>query len=235
MTQPNATLEDLHTILTGQEGCPICQYGRLAGRKYLDGVMYESVNDYGLRERLVKNMGFCAFHSQEILTFPGAKLGAAIIEQAMLKEALRRMQGVSGGRSSLFSRGSKSSDTSTLPDRQSCPACLHEQQAEKRAIEELLSHWDDDWLRLLENSGGMCFNHLMQTLRLAPKPIGKTLRTLHERLWQDIIGQLDEFIRKQDYRFRDEFISEEEGIASRRTIAILTGEPKTIIQTKLST
>jgi hypothetical protein len=112
---------------------------------------------------------------------------------------------------------------------------LHEQQAEKRAIEELLSHWDDDWLRLLENSGGMCFNHLMQTLRLAPKPIGKTLRTLHERLWQDIIGQLDEFIRKQDYRFRDEFISEEEGIASRRTIAILTGEPKTIIQTKLST
>ncbi len=234
MIQPNATLEDLHRLLTEKEGCPICHYGRLAGRKYLDGVMYESVNDFGLRERLVKNMGFCAFHSQEMLTFPGAKLGAAIIEQAMLKEALRRVHGTAAARNSLFSRGNNTPATS-VPDRNSCPACQHEQAAERRAIEELIAHWDDEWEALLEKSGGLCFNHLMQALRRAPKARGRTLKTMHERLWQDTIAQLDEFIRKQDYRFRDEAISEEEGIASRRTIAILTGEPRTIIQPKLST
>ena len=235
MTQPNATLEDLERILHEQEGCPICHYGREAGRKYLDGVMYESVNDFGLRQRLVENMGFCAFHSQEILTFPGAKLGAAIIEQAMLKEALRRIDGASPARSSLFSRGNKGAHVSLVPDRSTCPACLHEQGAEQRAIEELLAHWDDIWAGLLEKAGGMCFNHLMQALRLAPKSTGQTLKNMHEHLWQEIIAQLDEFIRKQDYRFRDEEISEEEGSASRRTIAILTGEPKRFVNTNLST
>jgi len=235
MTQPNATLEDLERILHEQEGCPICHYGREAGRKYLDGVMYESVNDFGLRQRLVKNMGFCAFHSQEILTFPGAKLGAAIIEQAMLKEALRRMEDVSPARGSIFSRGNKNGSGSSVPDRNNCPACLHEQAAEQRAIEELLTHWDETWAGLLENAGGMCFNHLTLTLRLAPKSTAKTLKAMHKDLWQTLIAQLDEFIRKQDYRFRDESISEEEGVASRRTIAILTGEPKTTPHTKLST
>jgi hypothetical protein len=81
----------------------------------------------------------------------------------------------------------------------------------------------------------MCFNHLTLTLRLAPKSTAKTLKAMHKDLWQTLITQLDEFIRKQDYRFRDESISEEEGIASRRTIAILTGEPKTTPHTKLST
>ncbi len=235
MPQPNATLEDLEIILHEQEGCPICHYGRQSGRKYLDGVMYESVNDFGLRQRLIKNMGFCEFHSQEMLTFPGAKLGAAIIEQAMLKEALRRMEATSPGRNSFFSRGSKSDPSHSAPDRNTCPACLHEQASERRAIEDLLTHWDDDWAGLLEESGGMCFNHLVLALHLAPKATAKTLKQMHERQWRELIARLDEFIRKQDYRFRQEVISEEEGVASRRTIAILTGEPRSVIQTKLVT
>ncbi len=232
MSQPNATLEDLEAILHQREGCPICHYGRMSGRKYLDGVMYESVNDFGLRQRLVSNMGFCAFHSQEILTFPGTKLGAAIIEQAMLKEALRRMDATSPGRNSFFSRGAKNPPAAAAPDVGSCPACLHERASEQRAIEDLLAHWDASWEELLKKSGGMCFNHLVQALKLAPKPIGKKLKQMHAELWREIISQLDEFIRKQDYRFRNEAISEDEAIASRRTIAILTGEPHFEIQTR---
>ncbi len=235
MSQPNATLEDLSIILHEKQGCPICHYGRQAGRKYLDGVMYESVNDFGLRERLVQNMGFCAFHSQEMLTFPGAKLGTAIIEQAMLKEALRRIKATSSGRNSFFSRGSKSESFHAAPDRNTCPACLHEQASERRAIEELLAYWNDDWAGLLEKSGGMCFNHLALALHLAPKATAKSLKQMHERRWREIIAQLDEFIRKQDYRFRHEPISEEEAIASRRSIDILTGEPRGVIQAKLVT
>ncbi len=235
MPQPNAALEDLESILHEQEGCPICHYGRLAGRKYLDGVMYESVNDFGLRQRLVENMGFCAFHSQEMLTFPGAKLGAAIIEQAMLKEALHRMESAASSRGSFFSRGNKTRRSYAAPDQAICSACLHEQDSELRAIEELLKHWDESWETLLENAGGLCFNHLMQALKLASKSTGQTLKAMHERLWRETIAQLDEFIRKQDYRFRSEEISEAEGVASRRTIAILTGQPRKIISTKLST
>jgi hypothetical protein len=194
--------------------------------------MYESVNDFGLRQRLIKNMGFCALHSQEILTFPGAKLGAAVIEQAMLKEALRQMSRASASRGSIFSRGHKRIHTSLISQRNDCPACLHEQDAEQRAIEELVAHWDDAWADLLENAGGMCFNHLMIALRLAPKSVSSTLKAIHERLWEILIAQLGEFIRKQDYRFRDEEISMEEGASSYRAVAVLTGESKIVIPIK---
>jgi hypothetical protein len=197
--------------------------------------MYESVNDYGLRQQLTKTMGLCAFHSQELLTFPGSKLGAAIIEQAMLKEALRRMKAASPERNSFFSRSGKTSPTYHAPDQSTCPACKHERAAELRAIEELLSQWNDAWAGLLENTGGLCFNHLVQMIKLAPKSTGQSLKTMHQRLWMNLDSQLDEFIRKQDYRFRHEEISDEEGDASRRAITILTGEPRTIISTKLST
>ncbi len=222
MPQPNATLEDLEAILQQRTGCPICHYGRQSGHKYLDGVMYESVNDYGLRMKLAQNMGFCAYHSQEMLTFPGAKLGAAIIEQAMLKEALRRIERQTPrGRLQLSFRKKSSSHASTGE----CPVCAQQRVSEERAIQELLKHWDARWLTGLQGAGGLCFAHLMQALPQAPEAVARALLTLHNTLWQDVIARLEEFIRKQDYRFRDETIAAEESEASRRAIAILTGEP----------
>ena len=226
MPQPNNLLETLETILHQQTGCPICHYGRQAGRNYLDGILYESVNDYGLRQRLAENLGFCDFHSREMLTFAGAKLGAAIIEQAMLKEALRQMEQLSGSRRPRFSRSKKQGPGLKLPDKDACMVCQFEQAHERMAIEDLLKHWDASWARLLQDAGGLCLQHLGQSLLRAPGPVQKELKQMHKTLWQTHIAHLDEFIRKQDYRFRDEIISEQEGLASRRTIAILTGEPR---------
>ena len=228
MAQPNPILEALETILQQQTGCPICHYGRQAGRKYLDGILYESVNDFGLRQRLTESMGFCEFHSTEMLTFPGAKLGAAIIEQAMLKEAQRRIKRLSAPRRPRFSRNKKQAGVH-LPDADSCMVCLFEQDHRRMAMEDLIKHWDQTWAALLQDAGGLCVQHLSQTLLVAPNPMQKELRQMHESLWQAHIAHLDEFIRKQDYRFQDEIISEEEGLASRRTIAILTGEPRKTI------
>lgn len=224
MSQPTATLEDLASLLQTESGCAICHYSRQAGRKYLDGVMYESVNDFGLRQQLARTLGFCEFHSRELLTFPGAKLGAAIIEQAMLQEALRRLNTLKPQRRSMFSLVRKGALPLKPPDSAHCPACLYEEAAAQRAIEELLQHWDARWEYLLSNAGGLCFNHLNAALAIASPTMARRLQQMHQRLWQIVIAQLDEFIRKQDYRFRDEIIDDEEGLASRRAIAILTGE-----------
>jgi hypothetical protein len=226
MPQPNVILEALETILKSQPGCPICHYGRQTGRKFMDGILYESVNDYGLRQQLAQSLGFCTFHSQEMLTFPGAKLGAAIIEQAMLKEALRQIDGMTRARRPRFGIGKKNVASVAPPDEQSCMVCQFERNHERMAITDLVKHWDATWAEHLQNAGGMCLQHLAQTLLLAPKPMQQTLKQMHNTLWQTHIAHLDEFIRKQDYRFQDEMISQEEGLASRRTIAILTGEPR---------
>ncbi|HEY81630.1 MAG TPA: hypothetical protein EYP25_13955 [Anaerolineae bacterium] len=221
MPQPTATLEDLTRIMAQSPGCPICHYGRQAGHAFLEGLLYESVNDFGLRQQLVQSLGFCAFHSQETLSFPGARLGAAILERAMLKEALRRVQRQAPARRSRLRRAH--GDLSpTLDD---CPVCQHERGAERRAIEELLGHWDDDWAGALENVGGLCYNHLHQAIRLSPdKKRASQLKAIHQRLWQALIDHLDAFIRKHDYRFRHEPISDEETEAIREAILILTGE-----------
>ena len=223
MPQPTATLEDLARIMAQSPGCPICHYGRQAGHAFLEGLLYESVNDFGLRQQLGQSLGFCAFHSQEMLRFPGTRLGAAILEQAMLKEALHRINDQTPARRSLL--GGRRNHGDVSPVLGDCPVCLHEREAERRAIEELLAHWDDDWAGALENAGGLCYNHLHQAIRLSPdRETASQLKAIHQRLWQALIEHLDAFIRKHDYRFRHEPISDEETEAIRRAILILTGE-----------
>ena len=53
MPQPNATLETLQRLMQHTPGCPICRFGYESGHRYIDSVMYESVNDYGLRRQLI--------------------------------------------------------------------------------------------------------------------------------------------------------------------------------------
>jgi len=229
MPQPNATLENLERLMREAPGCPICHFGCESGRHYIDGVMYESVNDYGLRQKLTRSMGFCAFHSQEMLTISGAKLGAAIIEQAILREALRRTDKLANGRNVFLpSLSSKTHpNASLIPTSDACPACQREREAETRALAELLQHWDDYWQRLLLQAGGLCMAHFSQATTLtSDKTLIRKLKNSHRPIWEALDAHLSEFIRKQDYRFRDEPIPPEEAIASRRAIAILTGEPR---------
>ncbi len=220
---PTTTLETLARLMAQTTGCPICHYGRATGQVFLENLLYESVNDFGIRQQLTQRLGFCALHSREMLQLPGARLGAAILEQAMLKEALRRLEDLVPARRSLL--GHRRALGSSPPSQQNCLVCEHERQNEIRAIEDLVGHWDDAWAEALENVGGLCYNHLHQAIRLSPnKTIAAQLKTSHQRLWQTTIARLDAFIRKHDYRFRDEPIQAEEAQAIHRAIAILTGE-----------
>jgi len=49
------------------------------------------------------------------------------------------------------------------------------------------------------------------------------LVNLHSDIWQALIDQMGEFIRKRDYRYSQETISEEETAAVERSIETLTG------------
>ncbi len=217
----SSTLEDLKRLMAQGPGCPVCRYEQQAGVHFLDGLLYESVNDYGLRQQLTRSLGFCAYHSWASLAIPGTRLGTAIIEQAMLKEALRRLADQSPGRRSLLGK------RAPLPaEDRACPVCLHEQQAAARAMADLMKVWDATWARALESAGGLCYNHLRQAIHLAQPATAQALKDLHVHLWQQVVDHLDEFIRKHDYRFREEGILDEESEALRQAIRILTGEPR---------
>ncbi|HSN75523.1 MAG TPA: DUF6062 family protein, partial [Anaerolineae bacterium] len=91
MSQQSYFYQELQEMLQ-QPGCPICHVGRNVARSQLDALLYDSVTDKDGREKLAESLGFCSAHSRDLLTFPGERLGATIIEWALLREAQRRLQ-----------------------------------------------------------------------------------------------------------------------------------------------
>ena len=221
MSEKHAIYKQLKDTLQ-EPGCPICHIGEAAGRKYLDILLFESVNDPGIRRQLESSLGFCYYHSRELLTFPGKRLGAGIIEQHMLKVALRQMQQSSAPtRRSFFSKRGENQKV----EKATCPACDQAKAAEDRATTDMLQHFVDDLDQPIAKAGGLCLNHVQQALSACEeKDTHAALIRLHEPLWQEEIALLDEFIRKHDHRFRHEGISQTEGNAVVRSIEIITGE-----------
>jgi len=221
MSENHAISKQLKDTLQ-EPGCPICHIGEAAGRKYLDILLFESVNDPGIRKQLESSLGFCYYHSRELLTFPGKRLGAGIIEQHMLKVALRQMQKSSApSRRSFFSKR----DGNQKVEKATCPACEQAEAAEGRAARDMLQHFVNDLDQSIAEAGGLCLNHVQLALSACDdKETHTALIRLHEPLWQEEIALLDEFIRKHDHRFRHEGISQTEGNAVVRSIEIITGE-----------
>ena len=64
--------------------CPICELGNATVNKYIDGMLYENVNDPGLRKKLARRKGLCSLHG-ELLLKHGDALGIAIIHSDQIQ------------------------------------------------------------------------------------------------------------------------------------------------------
>ena len=232
MTKSSATYQQLQLILA-EGGCPICFLGQQAARAYLDNLLWESVNDSGIRESLVASLGFCGRHSRELLTFSGERVGVAILQRAILQAAVKRVEQSAAAQPTLVQRfqdkfagpDHSSSEAGPSPVPQSCPACIHQDQVEGRGLETLLSHLIGDLDEPLRAAGGLCWPHLQQALHNSrDQRVHDVLVQLHRQVWEDIIAQLGEFVRKNDHRFHAETITAPERAAVDRSIEILTGE-----------
>lgn len=230
------TYEQLRTALS-QAGCPICLISRQAGSRYLDNLLYAFVNDPGIHESLLRPLGFCRRHSHALLLIPGQRLGVAIIQQALLKEARRRLgQKSARPQPALFhqlGRGRQPKDAPASPDPsaaplddRACPACQRERDTALRAVRELLIRLIDDLDQPLQEGGGLCWPHFQLALAQSPEPqVVDHLNRLQSGIWTDVIANLEEFIRKNDYRFQAEVITEAEKGALAQAINLLTGAP----------
>jgi hypothetical protein len=56
----------------------MCELEAAATRRYLDSLLYESVNDPGVRENLIRSQGYCLRHAHLLLGFKDG-LGTAIL------------------------------------------------------------------------------------------------------------------------------------------------------------
>lgn len=212
------------TEALNQPGCAICRVSEDAGRSYLEALFYEMVNDPGVRTGLRASRGFCRRHAEAGNRVENA-LGAAIIHRDLLRQFRRaldaRLAAVpeSNGIVNWLIRAHRAR-TAVGP----CPVCETSAAAEERAIAGLLEGLEQRALsEPLERSDGFCVKHTGQ-VRAACHD-GATwaqIVAVERRVVDTLMSNLDEFIRKHDYRFANEPSSEAEAAAKRLAIEMVS-------------
>lgn len=219
-------------------GCPICRVSADAVDRYLDGLIYEKVNDRGLRATLREARGFCERHAWGLVRH-GAALGTAIMMRdvihtlrlALTGARFRTLPAISWARmqGALDARQSRASTLGTitaLTPQALCPVCAHEREVEDHLITSFLENLQGEGglLDVYCNSEGFCLPHVRHVLAcVADESTYELLVEAQESIWATLEGQLDKLIRKSDYRYRHEMLGEE-GSSWLRAIESIAGQ-----------
>ena len=238
MKTPAQTMSfhDLRDALA-EPGCAVCRLKADAVDRFLEGLLWESVNDPGKRREIRQARGFCPMHAWGLVR-TSASLGVAIITRDLLQSALAAFEGASFQAPPAWSirrvqealdRARPAEATAELVGRlepqSACPACVWAEKMEGAYLDELLGHLlgEDGLLAAYESSDGLCLPHFRRALaQVRDERVFDALVGAQRKIWDRLVVHLSEFIRKSDHRFQDEPWGEERD-AWLRAIAALSG------------
>lgn len=215
-------------------GCALCRLATRSVLEYFASLGHEQVNDVSLRDELRVANGFCPRHAWLFHESSGNRLGVAIVYRDLLHHALERGLGGGGtfdvgglGRrlGRLIGAGKAHSTAPTA----ACRSCRFERDAEERYGGAFVDQLGDAEVReRYARSPGFCLPHLSRALTRDARAADRAwLRTDAEQRLRGLIGELDEYIRKHDYRFRHEGFGEEKD-APERAVARVAGSQNII-------
>jgi hypothetical protein len=220
-----------------QPGCALCRLRMDSADRFLDTLLWESVNDPARRKEIRRARGFCHEHGW-VLVRATASVGVAIIARDVLQSllntlddakfrslpplSLRRVQeAVDSKQPSVATAGL----VSRLEPEAPCLACVWADKMEGIYLDTLIHSLagEDNLLAEYEASDGLCLPHFRRALALVRKEATyDALMRVQRAVWQRLVDQLAESIRKNDYRNLDEDWGEEAG-SWLRGIAALVG------------
>jgi hypothetical protein len=112
-----------------------------------------------------------------------------------------------------------------IPQHSNCALCSFETELVDYALQLVADYCNDtEFQNAYANSDGLCFPHMRS---LCQRLSGESLTfILHEqeRKLSTLTSHLSEFERKNDYRFNDEHITEEEAKAWQNAVRFMVGE-----------
>ena len=219
-------------------GCAICRMGEKSVARYLEGLVYQNANDYKVRAEVTRSRGFCNLHAWQLSESHGAALDVAILygdiltdwqraleacaPQATSREWLSRLRAVLG-------LSNKQSDAhalaTTLAPQRPCLVCAARDAAEGAHLQELLGHLTDPDIQTgYITSGGLCLPHFRQALHHSGTATQtEQLVTLQKQAIAPLLAEVNEFIRKHDYRFEAEMTASE-GESWPKALALVSGQ-----------
>lgn len=219
-----------------EEGCPVCTLlVRFSGRT-MDHFMYERVTDPGCREELLASRGFCNWHAWMLPKIHHSASGTAVIHEHLLKDALGTIEGLRRSHIVQFrwrrilSRVAGidwgQSAATSVKKKSPCPVCTGARISDQIYLKSCVEFIADlEFKQSLERSSGLCLPHLYLALTVEPNhPNLPELLKLQAAKIEKLRTELLEFVRKHDYRFREEPVGGE-GSAWLRSIELLAGKP----------
>jgi hypothetical protein len=198
-------------------GCALCRLADEAATAYIESALYEGMTDPPTRNRLRAAGGLCRRHAWQMTRMRASALGTALVYRDVLADLIAGLESPSAGRG-------RQPDPLPQP-HQPCPACSTGDDVAERSGDVLRAHLGDAEINAAYRAaGGLCLPHLRAVLARARGTEGETLRQWQLAIYKDLRGELDELIRKHDYRFRQEPVGSEAD-AWLRAVARLVGEP----------
>ncbi len=179
-----------------QEGCALCRLTDRYERQFMESVFYESVNDAAVRGQLQESAGLCLRHTQTFLQI-GDLLGLSILGAALIENRLAVLE---------------------QPKGTGCLFCRQNEQNERRLLQAFVRYWLlQEFRTSFMESQGLCLKHFRQIYkRLEDRSLAAQLWQIERGKLKDLQKLLQEIIRKHDYRFHREAISEQETEAVKR-------------------
>lgn len=212
-----------------REGCAVCRLVESVGRSYLDGLLYESVNDPGAQKEFRASLGLCDRHAHAMLEV-GDGLGTAILQRVAVRallDVLSKPPEEDGRRSLAASLFGRREEKPVFPEPGTgCMVCRAEDGAERRYLEVLLDGAEDGSLEgKLGGPGSACMRHLSRASAMAggrpPESLTNAAKAKLEKLRDD----LDRYVWHKDHRHADEPWGEERN-AWIRSVELLVGRPR---------
>jgi hypothetical protein len=190
--------------------------------------LYDQVNDISRRDALRASRGLCLNHSS-MLAEGRSALGVAILSRDILRTMTAELEVDASRREhtedlKLPSQPSVNSVASLakrlvsgaftklgaglaarIEPQAGCPMCAERPRIEAPLIMGLLHNLRDSaFAAAFDASAGLCRVHLAGTLRVADATAARALAARQAAIWRRLEADLDEFIRKHDYRFQGE-------------------------------
>jgi hypothetical protein len=234
-------------------GCMICRMGQDAAVHSVKSMLYESTTDFQHRKLINDAYGFCPPHARMLvaleLSNSGPLLGVNLIYEVLAKNLahdLEQVKKTARNRISiaaLLKMAGKREGQETKPRvllaKEMCPACSAVNQASENTLStlfEVIEKKEERFIELYRKSDGMCLQHL----RIGLSAFMNEFPNAAEFLIDDAITRLTnqrekmlEYIRKHNWAYRGEQLTEEERLAWESTLTFFTGYPESRFNHKI--
>jgi hypothetical protein len=180
------------------QGCRLCSYEQHQAKRFLEGIANDGVNDPPLRHRLRQKGGFCPKHLH-IFVEEAHILSSAILLEDLLSYRFNRLR--------LGKR----------PIIPQCEACEIEKKSRDNLAKSIRRSRNDAAFLEFLLAQDLCITHL----ELVTQQLPEKHRYPFVLKQQKLLEHLAEVIRKHDYRFVSEGISEDETQSIKEALGIL--------------